>query len=272
MANLELTVERHYLDWPLGQTINQKDLKRQLGVHATGINGEDITEKVMINLTQVNIDQQGEYPVMLNVMDANGQSTQTSVTLNVRPLRAAQSANQNQSDEQQAAKRQPHKKRNWLIAILVVIILLLLWWGVSARHRAQQQAQVDNNSQQSSQISSNSSSIAKLSSDNQKLANQVAELKGAVQQYHKDKDQQALNQRLDQIQSQNQQLQDQVQNNSTKEHLNEVTNVVNQVRQNPDNGVQIVNNLKNQSGFKNIWDSIGNRVQNWLDKFANQEN
>lgn len=270
MANLELTVERHYLDWPLEQTINQEDLKQQLGVHATGINGEDITGKVLINLTQVNINLQGEYPVMLTVMDENGRSAQASVTLNVRPMRQGQPTSQ--AGEHQASQPRSRKKHNWLIAALIIIVLLLLWWGVSAHHRAQQQAQTANNSQQSSQISNNSSSIAKLSSDNQKLANQVAELKGAVQQYHKDKDQQALNQRLDKIQSQNQQLQDQVQNNSTKEHLNEVTNVVNQVRQNPDNGIQIVNNLKNRSGFKDIWNSIGDRVQNWLNKFANQGN
>lgn len=76
MANLTITVSRHYLDWPLHQTINQADLVRQLGVHVTGSNGEDLTNKLVINLTQVNIDQQGEYPVMLSAMDATGQTAQ----------------------------------------------------------------------------------------------------------------------------------------------------------------------------------------------------
>ena len=85
---LTITTVRQYLDWPLGQTINQEDLKQQLGVHATDNDGVDLTDKVLFNLTQVNIDQQGEYPVVLSVMDATGQTAQTSVTLDVRPLRS----------------------------------------------------------------------------------------------------------------------------------------------------------------------------------------
>ena len=265
MADLTIAVSRHYLDWPLHQTINQADLVRQLGVHVTGSNGEDLTNKLVINLTQVNIDQQGEYPVMLSAMDATGQTDQQSVTLHVRPAEQVGSRQQAAAPAQQTKG----KKRNWLLAILAVIILLLVWWGVSAHHRAQQQEQAANNAQQSSQISDNSSSIAKLSSDNQKLANQVAQLKGAAKQYQKDHDQQALNERLDQIQSQNQELLNQTQNSTTKEHLNEVTNVVNQVRQDPDNGVSVVNDLKNQPGFNQIWTTVSQRLSTWLSRFSN---
>ncbi|MCC4366072.1 immunoglobulin-like domain-containing protein, partial [Limosilactobacillus reuteri] len=81
--------------------------------------------------------------------------------------------------------------------------------------------------------------------DNQRLANQVAELKGATQQYQKDHDQQALESRLDKIQSQTQDLQNQVQSSSVKQDLNQVNETVNEVRENPDNGTKIVNNLKN---------------------------
>lgn len=262
MAKLQITVARHYLDWPLHQTINDADLKQQFGVHATGINGADLTSKVVLNLTQVNIDQQGEYPIMASVMDASGQSAQESVTLHVRPATP--------TDRPQAT--QPAKgnsKRNWLIAILVVIILLLVWWGVSAHHRAQQQEQAANNSQQSSQISDNSSSIAKLDSDNQKLANQVAELKGATKQYQKDHDQQALNNRLDQVQSQTQQLQNQTSSSTTKENVDEVTNTINEVRQDPENGVSTVNELKKQPGFDKIWDAVSQKLSTWLDRFSN---
>ena len=55
---------------------------------------------------------------------------------------------------------------------------------------------------------------------------------------------------------------------NTKNRLNQVTNVVEQVRQDPDNGVQIVNDLKNESGFKDIWNNINSMVQGWMDKFA----
>lgn len=265
MAKLQITAARHYLDWPLHQTINQTDLIQQLGVHASGNNGEDLTGKVIMNLTQVNVDQQGEYPVMLSVMDASGQSAQDSITLHVRPA-----AEVNNQQTMTATPQQKNgKKRNWLIAVLVVIILLLVWWGVSAHNRAQQQEQAANNDQQSSQISNNSSSISKLTSDNQKLANQVAELKGAAKQYQRDHDQQALNNRLDQVQSKTEQLQNQTSSSTTKNNVNEVTNVINQVRQDPENGVSTVNNLKDQPGFSKIWDAVSERVSTWLNQFSN---
>lgn len=267
MGKIEITVVRHYLDWPLHQTLNQEELRTQLGVHATGTNGEDLTGKVMVNLTQVNVDQQGEYPVVLSVMDANGQTAQESVTLHVRP--SVQTTTDQPARATATASPKSGKKRTWLVGALVVIILLLVWWGVSAHNRAARQEQADNNSQQSSQISQNSSSISKLSSDNQKLANQVAQLKGAAKQYQRDHDQQALNERLDKIQTQNQQLQNQTQNSSSQQHLNQVTNVVNQVRQDPENGVSVVNDLKNQPGFSNIWDAVSQQLSSWLNRFSN---
>lgn len=259
---LTITVVRQYLDWPLGQTINQEDLKQQLGVHATGSDGADLTDKVLLNLTQVNVNQQGEYPVVLSVMDATGQTAQTSVTLDVRPLRTQSTTPAQQPQNTVTSKN----RRGWLWGLIAVIIIICLVWGWTS-HRRQQQDQAANNAQQSSQIADNSSSVAKLSGDNRKLANQVAELRGAVKQYQHDKDQEALNQRLDKIESQNQQLGSQV-SDTTQNHLNQVTNVVEQVRQDPDNGVQIVNDLKNESGFKDIWNNITTMVQGWMDKFA----
>ncbi|EEW54460.1 hypothetical protein [Limosilactobacillus antri] len=74
---------------------------------------------------------------------------------------------------------------------------------------------------------------------------------------------------MDQIQSQNQQLLNQSQSSTAKEHLNEVMNVVNQVRQDPDNGVSVVNDLKNQPGFNEIWTNVSQRLSTWLSRFGN---
>lgn len=260
MAALTITTTRQFLDWPLGQSINQDDLKQQLGIHATDSDGTDLTNKVLVNLTQVNINQQGEYPVLFNVMNATGQTAQTSITLNVRPMRT-------QSTTPQPQETPRKKNHGWIWTLIIIIVLLCLVW-VLVNHRNQQAQQAANNNQQSSQITNNSSRINKLSGDNQKLANQVAELKGATKQYEKDKDQQALNQRLDQIENKNQQLANQTQNSTTQNQLNQVTNTIEQVRQDPNNGTQIVNELRHQNGFKEIWVNISSMVQNWMAKFA----
>lgn len=256
MTQPTLTVEKYYLNWPLNRPLNQADIMHELGVHASDENGQDLTSKVMMNLTQVDVNKAGEYPVMLSVMDNNGQSAQASITLNIQPMRT-QNATQETATPQKS-------RRGWLWVIIAIVVILCAWWVISSHNR---QAATD--SQQSSQISNNSSSISDLTKDNQRLANQVAELKGATQQYQKDHDQQALESRLDKIQSQTQDLQNQVQSNSVKQDLNQVNETVNEVRENPDNGTKIVNNLKNKGDFQEIWGNISQEVQKWLDEFAN---
>lgn len=183
MTQPTLTVEKHYLNWPLNRPLNQADIMHELGVHASDENGQDLTSKVMMNLTQVDVNKVGEYPVMLNVMDNNGQSAQASITLNIQPMRT-----QNAPKETATS---PKSRRGWLWVIIVIVVILCAWWAISSHNRqAANQAATD--SQQSSQISNNSSSISDLTKDNQRLASQVAELKGATQQYQKDHDQQAL--------------------------------------------------------------------------------
>lgn len=260
MTQPTLTVEKHYLNWPLNRPLNQADIMHELGVHASDENGQDLTSKVMMNLTQVDVNKVGEYPVMLNVIDNNGQSAQASITLNIQPMRT-----QNAPKETATS---PKSRRGWLWVIIVIVVILCAWWAISSHNRqAANQAATD--SQQSSQISNNSSSISDLTKDNQRLASQVAELKGATQQYQKDHDQQALESRLDKIQSQIQDLQNQVQSNSVKQDLNQVNETVNEVRENPNNGTKIVNNLKNKGDFQEIWGNISQEVQKWLDEFAN---
>ena len=242
MTQPTLTVEKNYLNWPLNRPLNQADIMHELGVHASDEKGQDLTNKVMMNLTQVDVNKAGEYPVMLSVMDNNGQSTQVSITLNIQPMRT-QNATQETATPQKS-------RRGWLWVIIAIVVILCVWWAISSHNRqAANQAATD--SQQSSQISNNSSSISDLTKDNQRLANQVAELKGATQQ------------------SQTQDLQNQVQSNSVKQDLNQVNETVNEVRENPENGTKIVNNLKNKGDFQEIWGNISQEVQKWLDEFAN---
>ena len=259
MTQPTLTVKKYYLNWPLDRPLNQAEIRHELDVHASDEKGQDLTSKVMMNLTQVDVSKVGEYPVMLSVMDNNGQSTQVSITLNIQPLRT-----QNATQETPASQK---KKRRWLWGIIVIIVILCGWWAINS-HNQQAANQTATDSQQNSQISNNSSSISDLTKDNQRLANQVAELKGATQQYQKDHDQQALESRLDKIQSQTHDLQNQVQSSNVKQDLNQVNETVNEVRENPDNGINIVNNLKNKGDFQKIWGSISQEVQKWLDEFA----
>ena len=103
MTQPTLTVEKHYLNWPLNHPLNQADIMHELGVQASDETGQDLTSKVMMNLTQVDVNKAGEYPVMLSVMDNNGQSTQVSITLNIQPMRT-QNATQETATPQKSRR------------------------------------------------------------------------------------------------------------------------------------------------------------------------
>ena len=90
MAKPILTIQRHYLDWPLGQSIVNSELINQFGIKATS-DGRDLTDKITFNLTQVNINQQGEYPIAVTVMDSDGQTASDHLTLNIKPREQVQS-------------------------------------------------------------------------------------------------------------------------------------------------------------------------------------
>lgn len=262
MAKPVLTIQRHYLDWPLGQSIVNTELINQFGIKATS-DGRDLTDKITFNLTQVNINQQGEYPIAVTVMDSDGQTAADHLTLNVKPQEQVRS--QTSTNQQQTTT--PKKHRGWLVALIILLVIVICWWTISAHNR--NQAQQANNEEQSSQISNNSSSIDKLSSDNQKLAQQVAALRGAARQYEKDHNQQELQNQLNNISNQNQQIEGQLNSNSSKQKLNDINQVVNQLQQDPSNATSTVNDLKNKDGFGEIWDSITSMMHSWLNNHTN---
>lgn len=262
MTQPVLNVQRHYIDWPLNQSLNDQALINQFGIQATS-GSRNLNDKITFNLTQVNTNQQGEYPVSVTVMDSDGQTATDRLTIHVVPQRSAAN-NQTTNNYNQPAKKS--HKGLW-IALAVVIVILLAWWGISAHNR--NQAQEANNAEQSSQISNNSSSINKLSSDNQKLAQQVAALKGAAKQYEKDHNQQELQQRLTTISNQNQQLESELHSDSAKQKLTDINQTITQVQQDPSNATSTVNELKSKDGFDQLWSSITSQVQGWIQKYQN---
>lgn len=264
MAKPVLKVQRHSLDWLLGKPLDSDELLHRYGITATD-DGKDITGKVTFNTTQVKLEHPGEYPIAVTVMNSAGETDTDRVTINIKTREELDAVSGNQQNSSTPRKRH----RAWIVAIVVVIALAIIWWALAATREHNQNQQANNNAEQSSQISNNSSSINKLSSDNQKLAEQVAALRGAAQQYEKDHNQQALQNHLDNISNQNQQLAGQLNSNSAKQKLNDVNQVINQLQQDPTNASSTVNSLKNKDGFGELWNHIGSLMQSWLTEHAN---
>src|SRR5699024_12820448 len=94
------------------------------------IDCRDITDKITFNLTKVNINQQGEYPIAVTVMDSDGQTASDHLTLNVKPREQVQS--QSNRGHQSTALKSHH--RGWLVALIVLLAIIIVWWAVSAHN------------------------------------------------------------------------------------------------------------------------------------------
>ncbi|WP_251574272.1 DUF5011 domain-containing protein [Limosilactobacillus agrestimuris] len=258
MAKPVLKIQRHNLDWLLGKPLDSNELIARYGISATD-NGKDITNKVTFNTTQVDLEHQGEYPIAVTVMNSEGETESARIMINIKTREELDQV----SNGNQRTNTLKKRHRAWIVAIVVVIALAIVWWALAAIHGHNEEQQA-NNAEQSSQISNNSSSINKLSSDNQKLAEQVAALRGAARQYEKDHNQQELQNQLNNISNQNQQIEGQLSSNSAKQKLNDVDQVINQLQQDPSNASSTVNDLKNKDGFGEIWNNITSLMQSWL--------
>lgn len=270
---LEIRTNRDYINWQLDQPLDASTIKNQLAVQVVDHRGNPVDAEVIVMTKAVNVNQVGTYTATLVAEDNRGDVGRKQIEVNVVELRSRQQA----TNSQPTVDSQPTKKRHkWLIiGVIVVLIICCLFAIRSCQNRQAQQA---NNATQSSQISDNSSSIAnnsssisknsssieKLKGDNAKLAQQVAALRGAVQQYKEDHDQQALQTSLNNIEQQNNQIQSSLsQTNQNK--LNQVTQAAQNIAANPDNADSEIQNLK-ENGFGQLWDNITSQVQTWLNQ------
>ena len=270
---LEIRTNRDYINWQLDQPLDASTIKNQLAVQVVDHRGNPVDAEVIVMTKAVNVNQVGTYTATLVAEDNRGDVGRKQIEVNVVELRSRQQA----TNSQPTVDSQTTKKRHqWLIiGVIVVLIICCLFAIRSCQNRQAQQA---NNATQSSQISDNSSSIAnnsssisknsssieKLKGDNAKLAQQVAALRGAVQQYKEDHDQQALQTSLNNIEQQNNQIQSSLsQTNQNK--LNQVTQAAQNIAANPDNADSEIQNLK-ENGFGQLWDNITSQVQTWLNQ------
>lgn len=261
-----ISTQRNILNWPLDRDLTDAEIIQRLGVYATDENGQDITNSVSVNRTQVNFQQRGTYQIVLTVVDQHGNAATKTIEADVALMR--QQADQ-QSEDQQTMKNNQQRKKSHkgLIAVIIIIIVLLaIFFGV--RHHDQQVAQQQASESQSSQIQQNSSSIKHLSSENAKLARQLARLTGAVAQYEKDHDQQELRDRLNTLEQQNNDLKNQL-SQSGQEKVQVITDTAHNIGNDPSQAKQDVQQLKQDSRFDGLWGRLSSQVKDWLDSISN---
>lgn len=246
---IEIKTRRNLINWPVGYNYTQQELKDYIGLSVYNRRGEDLTDRARIDLEQVNRQQPGKYPGRVLVVDLDGQTATKSLEVDVI---AQQATNLNQT----ANQHNKRKKRRIVLGVLLLMIIALMV-GLFACHN--QKAQEATNAAESSSINNNSSDISSLKDDNDKLKHQVNALKEAVGQYQQDHDRDALQDRLSNLQDENQQLANQLKGTDLAQ-LKAIDKAVNAINSNPARANQALSQLDDINTANNLW----GQFQDWL--------
>lgn len=244
-----ITTTTNQVDWPLNQPLDRERLFAALGLRAVDEHGQDITDRVAINDRQLDLATAGSYPLYLTAVTPVGQQLSQQVT-----IRVGMSRHEGTSPTQLPVQK---KRHHWaLITLGTLLALVVILFGIHAvnANRAAQNAQ-------SAQTSSQISSLQHQTGD---LRDQLDQLKAAQRQYQQDHDQAALNQKLDQLQSDNQQLRNKL-GSQEQDDLNNLNNAINQVKNHPSQGATIVNRLDGESNNLTAYlTQLRDNIQAWL--------
>ncbi len=267
MPDINIHVQRDIVDWPLHQSVNTDQLIKDYGISVTETVGEnliDLTNKLNFNLTNVNIDKEGQYAVQLNVLDANGNTAEKVVQLNIRPMREQKPAQATTPPHRspstsavapvKAAK--PKHSKKWLMILLAILVVLIVIFGLRSCQRSHKQARIE--SSQSSQIARNSSSINKLNDQNQAMKNQLEDLQNTVEQYQDNQDKAALQDQINQLRAQNQALQANAKTQIMQARVNGYNDALNNISNNPDDAEHYLSNLSKEWYFQPYSDWLNN--------------
>ncbi len=167
----------------------------------------------------------------------------------------------------QGLKRQ---KKHRIVGGIVTIIAFILLFFVFIVFTMKPTTEPTTTSTKSEQVESRKHQQRPMSriEAGRAISNELFELKDAAEDYQDNGDQQALMSRLQDLQTQNQQLETRLPEGHAKEAVQTINKTASQVEQNPKNAGNIVqnnvNDLAQQSGF---WGNIYYRIRSLISSY-----
>lgn len=177
-----------HLTWPKGQPIILRQVVEKLQITLVGDNGNDRSNLIQMNSSHVDINTIGSYMLTLSAQDPYHKSDMAYMRIHVNVINEYQHKHH---------KHMIKHASKYILLILLILLFGLIGLGIKQHHMYQQQAI------QSSQVAQNTKSINQNAKKNQKLAKQVARLRGALRQYQKDHDETAFNNELADLKTEN---------------------------------------------------------------------
>lgn len=220
---MEFKATSTHLTWPLGQPITLKQVLDRLQITLVDNRGKDCNSLIQMDSSHVDVNVVGSYILTLSAQKPYDKSDSAYLRIHVNVVKAY--------------KHKYHKHihkhgSKYILLVCLILLITLLGMGIRQHHMKQQQAI------QSSQIAQNTKDIKQNEKKDQKLANQVASLRGTLRQYQKDHDETALNNELADLKVENQEKL----NNDEASLLNQL---ISKIQNNPSNIDQYIEALDN---------------------------
>lgn len=259
MSNIQISVTTRRISWQQHQPISENEIRQMLQPNVTNsLTGDDLTSYARIDLSRIDTNFPGLYHGSINVTDPNHNDS-NFLNFDVNVLPAGQADNQTENRAPKNVKTRPNKKKKWLIIAGAILIILL---GITACHHHNQQAQ--DQQQTNTQVAKNTKGIKNNAAANAKLQKQLDALKQAQNDYQNDHDKQAYQAKIAQLQSENDALKDQANNDQISNRLKNFGGALSNAENNPnaDNYQQ----AQQASGMNSFWNHLQGWFLNWLNQ------
>ena len=258
MSNIQISVTTRRISWQQHRPISEREVERILQPNITNLRGDNLTSYARIDLSRIDTNFPGLYHGSINVTDPNT-SDSNFLNFDVNVLPTTQT---NEMATKQAPKKASNRfnKKKKLLIILGVVLAILL--GITACHHHNQQA--DQQQQTNAQIAKNTKGIKNNADANAKLQKQLAALKQAQNDYNNDHDKQAYQDKIARLQSENDALKEQANNNGISDRLNRFGQALSNAENNPndDNYSQ----AQQAAGMNSFWNHLQGWFLNWLNQ------
>lgn len=251
----QISVNTRSISWAQNTPLDTQQIFQTLGVYVTNNDGVNIINNATLDLSRIDVSMPGKYHGTINVTDPNsGLTNYLNFNVNVLPASMMKQQPNNKNNKKQANNK---KKIIAIAAILLVIIL-----GATACHHHNQQ--VAKQAQTDQSIANNKQGIKSNAQANATMQKQVDDLKKAQAQYQKDHNDQAYKDRIANLESENQRLQNQTHDGDIQDRLEDMYSGMENIAANPQNASENADTIKQKAGLNNLWNQIQATVTNWL--------
>lgn len=259
MNNINISVLNNTLTWPQNEPLDRYEIQNQLGINATDTNGNNLNQYITLDLSRINVYQPGTYHGSINVSDPNT-STTNFMNFNITILPTGpQPVREPQENQQTKRPKKSNKKKKIIIICLAILAIILL--VTACHHHSKQQAQQARTEQQ---IKNNRNGVKSNAAANADMQKQIDQLKDAQAKYNQDHDKQAYQDRVAQLEDQNQKLQNQVHDADMAKKVQDFGNSLTSAANDPNSQSGNAQNIAQQSGFSGLWSKIQAMFYNWL--------